>query len=86
MSASFRNAQETHSQSQLRLYYERLSQNPREVVIYDERFVPTRYTRYQHYLPHGIGLGGIVLTGAILLSIYNNNIKETFESAYFSSW
>lgn len=86
MSASFRNAQETHSQSQLRLYYETHSQNPREVVIYDKRFVPTRYTRFQHYLPHGIGLGGIVLTGAILLSIYNNNIKETFESAYFSSW
>jgi hypothetical protein len=86
MSASFRNAQETHDRSQLRLYYERQSRRPHEVVMYDECFVPTQYTRFQHYLPHGIGLGGIVLTGAILLSIYNNNVKDTFESAYFSSW
>ena len=88
MSASFRNAQERHYQDQLREHYSRNSRNPRVVEMYSghEQFTPRPYTRLEHYLPHSIGLGGIIIFGAISLSIYNSNIKDTFESAYFSSW
>jgi len=90
MSASFRNAQERHYRDQLEEHYQRNSRNPRDVEMYEnsqhQTFIPRPYSRLRHYLPHSFGLGGIIVFGAIALSIYNSNIKESFESAYFSSW
>ena len=89
MSQHYRTAQENHHRNQLREYYDRQSQSDRDVPFYSRgngRFEPQPYSMLQHYLPHGIGVGSIVIVGTMGLLAYNSHIKDSFESVYFSSW
>ena len=84
MSASYKNAQEEFDREQLRCYHKQ--QNGSTPTQRMGTFTPKRYTMLQHYLPHGIGLGSILIVGAVGLAAYNSHVKDAFESEYFSSW
>ena len=84
MSVSYKNAQEQFDRDQLRCHYQQQSQSV--PVQRMGTYNPRQYSMLQHYLPHGIGLGSIVIVGAVGLAAYNSHVKDAFESEYFSSW
>lgn len=79
---SYTRAKREHDRHQLQAHYNRNSQRSIGITEY----VEDEYTKFRHYTPHGIGLGGLVIVGGLLIMAYNQSNRDYFDSIYFSSW
>ena len=79
---SYKRGKEEHQRQRIQQYFDQQTRPHAGIVD----FIDDEYTLIRHYMPHGLGLSGMVLVGSIAVMMYNQYTKDTFDSIYFSSW